>query len=126
MKVLLGSARSTIMERILQEKNTLLRIAVREDNQIAGYGFIGDGVHGAAIVRHLSADTNDIAQLLLGRLFRDFPAVCRSGVWAVGCIQSYETHSFFKKFNLKSIHEVKLLRRRGVFDNDLAKIYAFN
>lgn len=120
----IGFNRTALMDRMLKEKNTMLRIALREDNQIGGYGLIGDGVHGAAIVRHLSADSIEIAELLLGRLFRDFPTVAVKGVWAVGCIQSYESHSFFKKFNLKSIHEMKLLRRRGV-DNDLSRVYVF-
>ncbi|CAN7996898.1 unnamed protein product [Ixodes hexagonus] len=120
-----GFNRSPFLERVMRCKNTMTRIAVREDDQIAGYGFIGDGVHGAAIVFHLSADTTDIAELLLGRLFRDFPGVSSRGVWAIGCIQNYETHNFFKKFNLKSIHESKLLRKRGVFDNDLARIYLY-
>ncbi|XP_077529692.1 uncharacterized protein LOC144142197 [Haemaphysalis longicornis] len=121
---IVGFNRTALMDRMLKEKNTMLRIALREDNQIGGYGLIGDGVHGAAIVRHLSADSIEIAELLLGRLFRDFPSVASRGVWAVGCIQSYESHSFFKKFNLKSIHEMKLLRRRGV-DNDLSRVYVF-
>ncbi|KAK8781282.1 hypothetical protein V5799_017373 [Amblyomma americanum] len=116
--------RTALMDRMLKEKNTMLRIALREDNQIGGYGFISEGLHGAAIVRHLSADSIDIAELLLGRLFRDFPSVSTHGVWAIGCIQSYESHSFFKKFNLKSIHEMKLLRRRGV-DNDMSRVYVF-
>lgn len=121
---IVGFNRTALMDRMLKEKNTMLRIALREDNQIGGYGLIGEGVHGAAIVRHLSADSIEIAELLLGRLFRDFPMVAVKGVWAVGCIQSYESHSFFKKFNLKSIHEMKLLRRRGV-DNDLSRVYVF-
>lgn len=121
---IVGFNRTALMDRMLKEKNTMLRIALRDDNQIGGYGFISEGLHGAAIVRHLSADSIDIAELLLGRLFRDFPTVCTHGVWAIGCIQSYESHSFFKKFNLKSIHEMKLLRRRGV-DNDMSRVYVF-
>ncbi|XP_037561736.2 uncharacterized protein LOC119441118 [Dermacentor silvarum] len=121
---IVGFNRTALLDRMLKEKNTMLRIALRDDNQIGGYGFISEGVHGAAIVRHLSADSIDIAELLLGRLFRDFAAVASRGVWAVGCIQSYESHSFFKKFNLKSIHEMKLLRRRGV-DNDMSRVYVF-
>ncbi|KAG0423693.1 hypothetical protein HPB47_000538, partial [Ixodes persulcatus] len=116
-----GFNRSAFLGRLMHSKNTIIRVAVREDNQIAGYGFIGDGIHGAAIVFHLSADTTDIAELLLGSLLRNFPGVFTKGVWAVGCIQNYETHNFFKKFNLKSIHELKLLRRRGVFDNDMSR-----
>ncbi|CAN8021433.1 unnamed protein product, partial [Ixodes persulcatus] len=118
-----GFNRSAFLGRLMHSKNTIIRVAVREDNQIAGYGFIGDGIHGAAIVFHLSADTTDIAELLLGSLLRNFPGVFTKGVWAVGCIQNYETHNFFKKFNLKSIHELKLLRRRGVFDNDMSRLY---
>ncbi|XP_064454829.1 uncharacterized protein LOC135366108 isoform X2 [Ornithodoros turicata] len=119
-----GYSRFTALEHFVQEPAALVRVALRDDNQIAGFGIISESIHGPAIVRTICADAPDIAEMILGHLFKHFATVWTHGVWMVSCIQTYETHNVLKKFGLKSIHEMKLLRRRPVFDNDLARVYA--
>lgn len=114
-----GSCRQKLLELALTEHGAETAVACRGSKTVLGYGFMTTSIYNNHVVRGICADSEEIAELILGFLARDAPTIT-----VFVHMRDNEEACFEKKIGLKVCATIKTLFRWPMRDADFSKIYA--
>ncbi|XP_077554573.1 uncharacterized protein LOC144169347 [Haemaphysalis longicornis] len=114
-----GSCRQKLLELALKEPDVETAVACRGSKSVLGYGFMTTSIYGNHVVRGICADSEEIAELILGSLARDAPTLT-----ILVHMRDNEEAYFEKKIGLEVSTTIKTLFRWPSRDADFSKIYA--
>ncbi|XP_064454826.1 uncharacterized protein LOC135366107 [Ornithodoros turicata] len=121
-----GVSRKKLVELELSEPEGTIAVATHNPLKVCGYGFITGDIYGRCIVRSVFADSQDIAELILGWLLRECSQVQTTGVSIILRPSTEEDTYFQKKLKMTKAADLKCLFRWPLPQGDFTKIFVLS